>query len=165
MIDENEQDSVQRQNYFNQVLRYRDELIHSILDSIQSPSVSRDIKPSLFTCLSCFFWVVADFCIGCIPLCLKASIEASKYIIDTYDEETIEWVNKLYSSIIDLWDSFSAAASRNPQVIIEAVPAILDFVNRIVNLEYICDQVIKSCVLMLRDIGFQLRSIIAKQVR
>ena len=33
MIDENEQDSVQRQNYFNQVLRYRDELIHSILDS------------------------------------------------------------------------------------------------------------------------------------
>ena len=165
MIDENERDSVQRQNYFNQILRCRDELIRSILSSIESPSVSRDIKPSLFTCLSCFFWVVSDFCIACIPTCLQASIEASMYMIDSYDEETIEWINKLYSSIIDLWDSLSAAASRNPQVITNAVPNILNFVNRIVNLEYICDQVIKNCVLMLRDLGFQLRSDVAKQVR
>ena len=86
-------------------------------------------------------------------------------MIDSYDEETIEWINKLYSSIIDLWDSLSAAASRNPVIIISAVPSILNFVNRIVNLEYICDQVIKNCVLMLRDLGFQLRSDVAKQVR
>lgn len=165
MVDENERDSVQRQNSFNKILCNRDHLIDSILESIKSPSVSRDIKPSLFTCLSCFFWVVSDFCIGCIPRCLAASLDASRYELDTFDEESKEWVNKLYSSIVDLWDSMSAAANRNPNAIQNALPTILEFINRIVNLDYICDQLIKNCVLMLRDLGYQLRSYYAKLVR
>lgn len=164
MIDEIDHSRMEKQNYLGKVLQNLEMLSQSILASIDSPNVSRDIKPNLFTCLSCFFWVACDYCASFITKAMNAAIGASNYMIDTFDEESIEWINRLYAAVVDMWDAFVVSGTHFGNLGKDYVPAILEFIQRIVNLQYISNQVIKNCVLLLRDLAFQYKTSVAKTV-
>lgn len=164
MIDDIDNTHAEKQNYLGKVLQNRDILLTSILTSIDSSNVSRDIKPNLFTCLSCFFWVACGYCVDFIPQAVSAAVGATNYMIDTFDEDSIEWINRLYAAVVDMWDALVVSGSRSSQAGKESLPVILDFIQRITNLQYISNQVVKNCVLLLRDIAFQYKSAVAKKV-
>ena len=46
----------QKLQIFNPILAMRDDLLKSLIESLQNADVERDIKPDLFICLSDIFW-------------------------------------------------------------------------------------------------------------
>ena len=164
IIDESVKEPIQKKNCYGKINRHRDAIMNSILNGIQSPNVSREIKPHLFSCLSCFFWSIPEFCISYIPKCVEASLAASSHVISSYDEDTIEWINQLYLAIVEFWDSLSSAQNHNPQVVQSVVPQILNFVDHILKVNYLQPELYKNCILMLRDIANEFKSELAKEV-
>ena len=150
-IDNLVQDAIAKQNYFSQILHFRDAIFNSLISSMSSPSVSEDLKPILFECLSCFFWVVPDYSIAYIPSCVSIIKDASKHQPEYLDDDMVERTNKLYHAIMQLWDSLTAAKSRNPILIAETIPYLLDFVDMLDHLQFVEPKVLLECLTLVQD--------------
>ena len=136
-------DPVQKQNCLSQIIHYRDRLMSSIFESLRSSDVPRDIKPDLFTCISCMFWELSDYCLVLVPACIQVSMGAAAYPVEELvSDDDWEWADRLFCSVVELWDSLYNAVPRNDPPIRESFSDML--------------QLIKSTVLMIRDLAVSL---------
>lgn len=142
---------------FNPILALRDDLIKSLVESLQNGDVERDIKPDLFICLSDIFWELSDYCLYHVETVMKLSLDAANYPVDTIiDEEGMEWLDRLFCSVVDLWDALSECAQKCQGIVENSLQPILVFISHVVVWNAASAQLIKACVLMLRDLGIAL---------
>ena len=148
------QNRTQRQNMLSQVIHYRDTILNSIFASLVSSEVPRDIKPDLFSCLSCMFWELSDYCLVRVDNCLDATFGVVDYPVEELqNDDDWEWADRLYCAVVEVWDAMHMAVARNGEPIRRAFPRMMNFACRVTMNDKSSPQLIRSTLLMIQDLA------------
>lgn len=85
--------------------------------------------------------------------------------IDAWDEDDKIWVERLYCSVVELWDSMSTTVFSMGENAMTFLKGALEFVGRILVSKLDSPQLAKSMLLMLRDIACEMGERGANYVR
>lgn len=131
-IGDTVENPTQRQNMMSQIIHYRNTLFDSIFASLVSSEVPRDIKPDLFSCLSCMFWELSDYCLVLVERCLTSTFGAADYPVEELEsDDDWEWADRLYCAVVEVWDAMNMAVARNGEPIRQAFPRMMEFACRV----------------------------------
>ena len=158
-IGDTVENPTQRQNMMSQIIHYRNTLFDSIFASLVSSEVPRDIKPDLFSCLSCMFWELSDYCLVLVERCLTSTFGAADYPVEELEsDDDWEWADRLYCAVVEVWDAMNMAVARNGEPIRQAFPRMMEFACRVTMNDRSSPQLIRSTLLMIQDLATALGS-------
>ena len=149
-----------------QIQKVHNMLITSVVESLKSSNTPSDILPDLFTCLSCFYWEMKELILPFTQQILEISYVASSTTnISTTYQEDLEWYERLFCSVVELWDSISNVVLTLGPNADSFLQDALNLVGRVMVSKFDSQQLDKAMVLMLRDLAYEMGERAAKMVR
>ena len=144
----------QKMQGFAPILASADALFASLFASLRDGDVERDIKPDLFTCCADFFWELPAECRQYVDAAVSLTIDATRYPVDqVHGEEGLEWLDKLFCAIVDVWDALVVAGRAVADPVSQNLPSIMQFLGHVNVWSNASRDLIKGCILFLRDAG------------
>ena len=148
-----------------QIQKVHNMLIKSVVESLKSSNTPSDILPDLFTCLSCFYWEMKELILPFTQEILEISYVASSTTnITTTFQEDLEWYERLFCSVVELWDSISNVVLTMGPTADSFLQDALNLVGRVMVSKFDSQQLDKAMVLMLRDLAYEMGERAAKMV-
>ena len=144
----------QRMQVFAPILSSADAIFASLFASLRDGDVERDIKPDLFTCCADFFWELPGECQQYMDAAVSLTVDATHYPVDQiHNEEGLEWLDKLFCAVVDVWDAIVVAGSSVANAITRNLSSIMQFLGHVNVWNNASAQLVKGCLLFLRDAG------------
>lgn len=144
-------------------------MFSSLLANLGSSDVSQEIKPDLFSCITSLIWGSIDSSNSLNNSFLDATCNvtaeaAGVQEMEIQDEEDLLWLDRLDCALVDLWDVMTMLPGDSSNKLKNILTTILWMLMCVTKSQFSSDQLIKSSVLLLRDLGVGLGPEIAKKV-
>lgn len=157
--------TMEQQQCQAQIQQVHNVLIKSVVESLKSANTPSDILPDLFTCLSCFYWEMKELIMPFTQQILEISYVATQTTdVETTYQEDLEWYERLFCSVVELWDSISNVIQTLGLTANSLLQGALDLVRRVMVSKFDSPQLEKAMILMLRDLAYEMGEQAAKMV-
>eukprot|EP01038_Epipyxis_sp_PR26KG_P008524 gene8524-11521_t len=137
------------------ILPFCDEIMRCLLELLQSVTLNRAVKPHVIAVFSDIAMAIEGDFERYVAVILGILKQAGEVNIDTDDEDLIEYINLLRSSILDAYTGIiqGLKSSNKQDLVLPAIDNIVEFLNRSASDDNRTEDVLKASVGLIGDLG------------
>jgi importin subunit beta-1 len=137
------------------VLQYCDDIMRCLLELLQSPVLNRTVKPHVISVFADIAMAIEGEFERYASIVLGILKQAGEVNINSNDEDLIEYINTLRNSILEAYTGIiqGLKEGHKQELLLPALETIVDFIQRSACDQNRSDEVLKSSVGLLGDLG------------